>query len=88
MRNLKKPWTLRAVTIYLSDDQQLSDWMRKEMNSILCKRYKITHLAEDMNVNYAKLYRFIRGKNVGSEIYDSFFRVYLRHNYGMDYKNS
>jgi hypothetical protein len=79
---------MRAVTIYLSDNQNVSEWMRKEINSILCKRYKLTHLAEDMNVNYAKLYRFMRGKNVGSEIYDSFFRVYLRHNYGMDHKNS
>ena len=66
------------MTIYLSDKQELSDWMRKEMNSLLCKRYKMTHLAEDMNVNYAKLYRFMRGKNVGTELYDSFFRVYLK----------
>lgn len=78
MRNLKKQWTLRAVTIYLSDNQELSDWMRKEINSTLCKRYKLTHLAEDMGVNYAKLYRFMRGKNVGTELYDSFFRVYLK----------
>ena len=69
---------MRAVTIYLSEDQQLSDWMRREINGMLGKRYKLTHLSEDMNVNYAKLYRFMRGKNVGTEIYDSFFRVYLR----------
>ena len=68
---------MRAVTIYLSDDQQISDWMRKEIRSKLSKRYKLTHLSEDMNVNYAKLYRFMRGKNVTTEIYDSFFRVYL-----------
>jgi len=68
---------MRAVTIYLSDDQQISDWMRKEIRSKLSKRYKLTHLSEDMNVNYAKLYRFMRGKNVTTEIYDNFFRVYL-----------
>ena len=78
MITLKKLWTLRAVTIYLSDNQELSDWMRKEITAMLGKRYKLTHLSEDMNVNYAKLYRFMRGKNVGTEIYDSFFRVYLR----------
>jgi hypothetical protein len=66
------------VTIYLSEQQELSDWMRKEMTNMLGKRYKLTHLSEDMNVNYAKLYRFMRGKNVGTELYDSFFRVYLR----------
>jgi hypothetical protein len=66
------------VTIYLSEQQELSDWMRKEMSNMLGKRYKLTHLSEDMNVNYAKLYRFMRGKNVGTELYDSFFRVYLR----------
>ena len=68
---------MRAVTIYLSDDQQISDWMRKEIRSKLSKRYKLTHLSEDMGVNYAKLYRFMRGKNVTTEIYDNFFRVYL-----------
>lgn len=68
---------MRAVTIYLSNDQQLSDWMRKEIRSKLSKRYKLTHLSEDMGVNYAKLYRFMRGKNVTTEIYDNFFRVYL-----------
>ena len=66
------------MTIYLSEQQELSDWMRKEMTNMLGKRYKLTHLSEDMNVNYAKLYRFMRGKNVGTELYDSFFRVYLR----------
>lgn len=69
---------MRAVTIYLSDQQQLSDWIRREIRGMLNKRYKLTHLAEDMNVNYAKLYRFMRGKNVGSEFYDSFFNVYLK----------
>ncbi len=69
---------MRAVTIYLSENQDVSDWMRKEITAMLGKRYKLTHLSEDMNVNYAKLYRFMRGKNVGTEIYDSFFRVYLR----------
>jgi hypothetical protein len=44
----------------------------------LCKRYKLTHLAEDMGVNYAKLYRFMRGKNTTSEIYDRFFVLYLK----------
>ena len=73
---------MRALTIYLSDDQAISDWMRKEIKLKLSKRYKLTHLSEDMGVNYAKLYRFMRGQNVGTDIYDSFFRVYLRHNYG------
>ena len=69
---------MRAVTIYLSDHQAISDWMRKEITGMLSKRYKLTHLSEDMNVNYAKLYRFMRGRNVTTEIYDSFFRVYLK----------
>jgi hypothetical protein len=68
---------MRAVTIYLSEDQQLSEWMRKEIKLKLSKRYKLTHLSEDMGVNYAKLYRFMQGRNVTTEIYDSFFRVYL-----------
>jgi hypothetical protein len=69
---------MRAVTIYLSEDEQISEWMRKEITGMLSKRYKLTHLSEDMNVNYAKLYRFMRGRNVTTEIYDSFFRLYLK----------
>ena len=66
------------MMIYLSIDQSISDFMRKEINSRLCKRYKLTHVAEDMGVNYAKLYRFMRGKNTTSEIYDRFFVLYLK----------
>ena len=79
MINYAKLLTLqmRALTIYLSEDQQLSDWMRREIRGKLSKRYKLTHLSEDMGVNYAKLYRFMQGRNVTTEIYDSFFRVYL-----------
>ena len=66
------------MTIFLSDEGNLSDWIRKEINMKLCKRYKLTHLAEDMGVNYAKLYRFMRGKNTTSEIYDNFFVLYLK----------
>ena len=69
---------MRAVTIYLSEDEHISDWMRKEITGMLSKRYKLTHLSEDMGVNYAKLYRFMRGRNVTTEIYDSFFKVYLK----------
>jgi hypothetical protein len=50
---------MRALTIYLSEEQQLSDWMRREIRGKLSKRYKLTHLSEDMGVNYAKLYRFL-----------------------------
>jgi hypothetical protein len=52
--------------------------MRNELSTWLSKRYKMTHLSEDMNINYAKLYRFMKGENVGSELYDAFFKLYLR----------
>ena len=65
------------MMIYLSRDQSISDFMRKEINMKLCKRYKLTHVAEDMGVHYAKLYRFMRGGNTTSEIYDNFFMLYL-----------
>jgi len=65
------------MMIYLSDQQSISDFIRKEINSRLCKRYKLTHVAEDIGVNYAKLYRFMRGGNTTTEFYDNFFKVYL-----------
>lgn len=64
--------------IYLSKDENISNWMRREITSKRGPRYRLTHISEDMKVPYQQLYNFMRGKNVTSEFYDKFFILYLQ----------
>jgi hypothetical protein len=68
---------MKTMTIYLSNDSNVVDWMRKMTTSRLDKRYKMTHLAEDMKVNYSMLYRFMNGKPVGQEFFISWFKYFV-----------
>jgi len=69
---------MRAMTIYLSENEALSNWIRKEINSMTNQRYKYFHIAEDMGVNPAQLYRFMQGKRVSSDMIDGFIKLYTR----------
>lgn len=60
---------MKSVTVYLSDGEDLRDFIRKELESLLTKRYKMTHMAEDMRLNYSMLYRFMKGGSVSEEFY-------------------
>jgi hypothetical protein len=42
------------------------------------QRYKYFHIAEDMGVNPAQLYRFMQGKRVSSDMIDGFIKLYTR----------
>lgn len=66
------------MTIYLSDGVELSTWVRNEINSMTTNRYKYFHIAEDMGVNPAQLYRFMKGKKVSTELIDKFINLYIK----------
>jgi hypothetical protein len=68
---------MKTMTIYLSNDANVVDWMRKMTTSRLDKRYKMTHLAEDMKVNYSMLYRFMNEKPVGQEFFIAWFKYFV-----------
>ena len=51
--------------------------MRLMTTSRLNKRYKMTHLAEDMKVKYSMLYRFMNGKPVGQEFFIAWFDYFV-----------
>lgn len=64
---------MKTMTIYLSNDSTIVDFMRTTTSSHLSSRYKMTHLAEDMKVSYSMLYRFMRGRPVGEEFFVAWF---------------
>ena len=68
---------MNTLTIYLSDDKNIVDFMRLMTTSRLNKRYKMTHLAEDMKVKYSMLYRFMNGKPVGQEFFIAWFDYFV-----------
>jgi len=67
---------MKSLTIYLSDGNNVVDWMRMTTESKLNKRYKLTHLAEDMKVKYSMLYRFVNKKPVSQEFFVAWFRYF------------
>lgn len=66
------------MTIYLSNENDVVDWMRLMTESQLNKRYKLTHLSEDMGVNYSMLYRFINKKPVSQEFFVAWFNYFCK----------
>lgn len=68
---------MKTITIYLSNDNNIVDFMRLMTTSRLNKRYKMTHLAEDMKVKYSMLYRFMNGKPVGQEFFIAWFDYFV-----------
>ena len=69
---------MKSMTIYLSDGENIRDFIHKELRSRLSKRYRMTHLAEDMNLNYYTLTRFMKGNGVGDEFYIQAFNFLMK----------
>lgn len=70
--------TYRSKTVYLNLDESFSEWLRRELTDQLSYRYKIIHMAEDMNVNSATLYRFMNGNEVRGSFYDNAFKYLVK----------
>jgi len=69
---------MKSMTIYLSDGENIRDFIHRELESRLSKRYRMTHLAEDMNLNYYTLTRFMKGNGVGDEFYIQAFNFLMK----------
>lgn len=68
---------MHSMTIYLSNDKNIVDFMRLMTTDRLNSRYNMKHLAEDMKVNYSMLYRFMKGKPVGQEFFIAWFNFFI-----------
>ena len=69
---------MKSMTIYLSDGETIREFIQHELDSLLVKRYKMTHMAEDMSVNYSMLYRFMKGESVSEEFYIQAFKYLMK----------
>ena len=52
--------------------------MRLHIKNTITKRYKIKHLAEDMDVSYAMMNRFINSKPVGQHFFVQWFEYFSK----------
>jgi hypothetical protein len=68
----------RSKTIYLKDNQTLTEWVRVELKDKLSNRNRAVHMATDMGVPNITLHRFIHGKSVKSEFYDKAFNYLMK----------
>ena len=70
--------TSRSKTVYIKDDETLTDSIRRELNDKLSRRYKIVHLAEDVGVDKFQMYRFMHGQEVTGKFYDKVFKFLMK----------
>jgi hypothetical protein len=68
----------KRMMIYLSKNQNITDFMRLHILNTITKRYKIKHLAEDMGVSYPMMNRFINKKPVGQHFFIQWFEFFSK----------
>lgn len=68
----------RSKTVYLKDNQTLTDWVRAELKDKISNRNRAVHMAEDMGVTNITLHRFLHGRPVQTEFYDKAFNYLLK----------
>ena len=70
--------TSRSKTVYIKDDETLTDSIRRELNDKLSRRYKVVHMAEDVGVDKFQMYRFMHGQEVTGKFYDKVFKFLMK----------
>jgi hypothetical protein len=56
--------------IHIDLTESFSEWLRQEIKSKITKRYKLSMIAEDMDVSYMQLWRFLKGEKVSQDFID------------------
>jgi hypothetical protein len=56
--------------IHIDLTESFSEWLRQEIKSKITKRYKLSMIAEDMEVSYMQLWRFLKGEKVNQDFID------------------
>ena len=68
----------RSKTVYLQEDQTLTEWMRSELRYKLNSRNRAVHMAEDIGVVNATLHRFLQGGEARGKFYDKVFNYLIK----------
>ena len=67
-----------TITILTDKDFSIKEWMIEHTNLRITKRYKQTHIAEDIGVHNSQLSRFMSGNTVTDAFYDKWFKWYIQ----------
>lgn len=63
----------QSQMISLSKDEQLTDWMIRQVRERCRDRYRLIHLAEDSGLRYNQLWRFVNGHQVNQQFINDLF---------------
>ena len=63
----------KQMTIFLSDGEQLTDFLLRQVNERCQGRYRLIHLAEDAKLKYNQLWRFTNGHQVNQQFINDLF---------------
>lgn len=69
---------MKTLNIYLNLDETIKDFMLRETKSRVSNRYKLIHIAEDMDVHNTQLWRFMKGEKVAEDFYIKWFNWYSK----------
>ena len=64
----------QKMTVCLSDDEQLTDWMIRQVKERCRDRYHLINLAKDTGLKYNQLWRFMNGHQVNQQFINDLFK--------------
>jgi hypothetical protein len=62
------------MTVCLSKDEQLTDWMIRQVKERCRDRYRLIHFADDTGLKYNQLWRFVNGYQVNQQFINDLFK--------------
>jgi hypothetical protein len=67
----------KQMTIFLSEGEQLTDFLLRQVNERCQGRYRLIHLAEDAKLRYNQLWRFTNGHQVNQQFINDLFNYFV-----------
>jgi hypothetical protein len=64
----------QKMTVCLSDGEQLTDWMIRQVKERCRDRYRLINLAKDTGLKYNQLWRFMNGHQVNQQFINDLFK--------------
>jgi hypothetical protein len=65
----------QSLMTFLSKDEQLTDWMIRQVKERCRDRYRLIHLSEDTGLKYNQLWRFVNGHQVNQQFINDLFKI-------------
>jgi hypothetical protein len=67
----------KQMTIFLSEGEQLTDYLLRQVIERCQGRYRLIHLAEDAKLKYNQLWRFTNGHQVNQQFINDLFDYFV-----------